>query len=84
MYYFGSPFGMSGYDEYSFTVGKNEVLFVGAYQFGESSLEISTSGAANVGTYDEITKKYCITEILNYVKATSWRTRLEEEFANLN
>jgi hypothetical protein len=81
-FYFGSAFSMNGFEEYSFTVEKNEVLFVGAYQFEGSFLGIYTWGGLKISAYHGMTKKDCIVEILKNIRTPSWRSRLEEELAN--
>ncbi len=78
-FYFGSPWSMGGFEERSFTVGADEIAFIGAFKFSGVGLGVFSLGSSDVRPYAEMVKKDCIKEVLKNIKNQSWRARLTEE-----
>ena len=82
-YYFGTV-QIGGYEQSSFTVGSNEVKFLGAFTFEETGkVDIFGVHESKIVMDNNITAKDCIKYILNKITAATWKQRLTEELNRL-
>lgn len=81
-YFFGG-IKIGGHEDSSFTVGADEVKFLGAFNFQETGSNILRFGKVKIVQEANITAKDCIKHILGEITAPTWKQRLTEELNRL-